>query len=503
MKKRVRINWQRQHRWSSLTSIFLMLAFCISGVILNHRHMWDNVDVSRSVLPPFYRYDKWDQGLLKGTMKTGNHVLIYGSGGIWLSDSVGSNVADYNKGLPSTSAGRQIIAMDINNKGEILAASPTSIYRLDKLTDKWKEIKTDLLESNIVDTSHRISDMIVKGDSLIVLTRSNMLISTDNGLTLTQQGLVAPAEGKHHPTLFRTMLDFHNGTLFGLTGKIILDILSIGFIILCVTGLSMYIYRILIRKKKDRDSAKNMASGYRKNFKWHNTIGASFFVLFMAVVVSGWMLRPPFLIAIVKARTSAIPGTSLASDNPWLDKLRVIRYDKNQGDWILSTSEGWYTMHDLSETPRKLDLAPPVSIMGVKVLEPTVNGQWLVGSFSGIFLWDRSTNAISDYITGEKADLNPGPPFGKLPVAGFSRDFSGNEVVATYDNGTNAIVQPNELSNLPMSVWQAALETHTGRIFFGNSATYFYVFISGGIIFWCMLSGWKIRKGKRKARTRQ
>lgn len=73
-----------------------MLLFCVSGILLNHRSLVKNVNVSRKYLPSRYEYHDWNGGLLRGTTDIGHlprsvsagaadscrHLLIYGSGGI-------------------------------------------------------------------------------------------------------------------------------------------------------------------------------------------------------------------------------------------------------------------------------------------------------------------------------------------------------------------------------------------------------------------------------------
>lgn len=73
-----------------------MLLFCVSGILLNHRSLIKNVNVSRKYLPGRYEYHNWNGGLLRGTTDIGHlppsvsagtadscrHLLIYGSGGI-------------------------------------------------------------------------------------------------------------------------------------------------------------------------------------------------------------------------------------------------------------------------------------------------------------------------------------------------------------------------------------------------------------------------------------
>ena len=187
----------------------------------------------------------------------------------------------------------------------------------------------------------------------------------------------------------------------------------------------------------------------------------------------------------------------------------MVRYDAACGDWLLSTTEGFYSLKSLDAIPEKLTHTPPVSVMGLNVWQKDAGGRWLCGSFSGLYAWDRAQGTATDWFTGEQAEDKPGPPFGKKAISGFSGDLGKEPFAVEYYNGTDALPQPERFATLPMSLWNAALdmslwnaalEVHSGRIYIGIAATYVFVFIAGIAIVWCLWSGWKLR---RKSRVRQ
>lgn len=47
----------------------------------------------------------------------------------------------------------------------------------------------------------------------------------------------------------------------------------------------------------------------------------------------------------------------------------MIAYDDTCHDWLLSTSEGFYSLNLQQGTAKKIDSAPPVSVMGLNVLQ--------------------------------------------------------------------------------------------------------------------------------------
>lgn len=71
---------------------------------------------------------------------------------------------------------------------------------------------------------------------------------------------------------------------------------------------------------------------------------------------------------------------------------------------------------------------------------------------------------------------------------------SVTEIVTDYYDGTTKIVQPESLRRLPMSLWNAALEVHTCRIYMQNTATYVFIFFFGIAVVWCLWTGLKLKK---------
>ena len=98
---------------------FFLLMFCLSGIVLNHPTLFSSVNVGRNLLPQEYRYDKWNNGLFRGTIKWRNKVLLYGNAGVWLTDSTAKAFMDFNKGMPQGVDNRNIRGMATVPTGEV------------------------------------------------------------------------------------------------------------------------------------------------------------------------------------------------------------------------------------------------------------------------------------------------------------------------------------------------------------------------------------------------
>ena len=228
-------------------------------------------------------------------------------------------------------------------------------------------------------------------------------------------------------------------------------------------------------------------------------LGKRLLIPLLILTFTGACLRPPLLILLSKVRTSPVPFTTMDSDNPWHERLRSIRYDRQEQTWLLYTSEGFFTAPTLTTPARKIPLVPPVSIMGINVLEPLKDGQWLVGSFSGLFQWDRERGDVTDLYTG-KAPLPRKIPISEQMISGAALDdewirFDYNKGATSLQGTTRFPDMPDRLADRPMALWNLALEMHTGRYFtcLGDWSL-IYPFLLGTCLFAVLFSGWKIRK---------
>lgn len=498
MKK---ITLRKHHKWFGILIAFFMLMFCVSGIILNHREAVSGIDISRKYLPSDYALSKWNGGLLRGTLKYCGEdpdlkgtVFLYGNSGIWSTDSLAGSFSDFNSGFSKGVDSRNIKGMAQTPEGSLWAASQFGLYRYDFSEKKWNKRVLDL------EYDEKITDITLGGDTLVVAGRSRLYVSLPPYSDFSAITISAPKGYDGKVSLFRTIWMMHSGEILGITGKLFIDAMAIVLIILCVTGIIYWLLPKRIRRLKQKGKDTVACTKWLKgSLNWHDKLGRYTFFVLMFLSFTGWCLRPPVLIAIASGRISPIPFTEQDSENAWKDKLRVIRYDYDKHDWLLSTSDGMYSMSSLYVAPVPVEKAPPVSVMGLNVLQKDFKGNWLVGSFSGMYIWNRDNSCITDYTTGKVAEETSGPPFGLFAVSGYTDDLLGKDIVVGSGSGTDDIAMPDELASLPMSLWNLSLEVHTGRIYtILGSASLFYIFLSGLFTMWCLYTGYAIRKKNRR-----
>lgn len=486
------------HKWVGIVLTLFIFLFALSGIILNHRKLFSGIDVSRNVLPQEYRYRNWNNAAVRGAEKIGgDRVLLYGNIGLWLTDSNFTDFEDFSSGLPQGIDRRKISTVFKRTNGDLLAGTLFGLYRYDSGEGRWRKVRLPIDEERIVDLAE-------KDGTLLVMSRSHLLRTTDL-VDVSVTTLPRPEEYDNRVGLFKTLWTIHSGEIYGLPGMLVVDAIAVIFVFLCISGLVYFFgsLRIKSRKKKKISSAAAIHL-VRWNLKWHNKIGWITLVMLLLTTATGIFLRPPLLIAIAAVRVGIIPFSALDSPNPWHDKLRRITFDRESGRYIVATLDGLYYSDDNFESKlRRYRVQPPVSVMGVTVFEPLAGSRLLIGSFAGLFTFNLQSGEVFDYI--EKVPYRQvsrrGPPIGDYLVTGYVGDFRNAELYFDFNSGARTISgnrsfvpMPPEIRRQPLSLWNVALEVHTARIYnfiFGSWSTLF-IPLAGIIILCILVSGFVV-----------
>ncbi len=481
------ISWRRIHRWIGIPGVVFLFIFCISGIILNHRETFASIDVSRTLLPGSYALKKYNNGSARGTTRLGrDSILLFGNTGIWLTDSSLSRFADFNRGIDKGVDNRNIRNIVKTNDGKVWCATQFKLYRLAE-TGTWVNVE---LPGN----DERLSDLTLTPDSTSVVALTRSAVYVPDGDSFRRVIPEAPEGYIRRVSLFKTVWKLHSGELFGTPGKLFVDFIALAIIILSFTGLAIFIIPISIRHSAGGEIAGKTAR-LKKHLMWHNSIGLYTILFTLLIGGTGMCLRPPVMIPLAITGTAPLPGSALDSDNPWHDKLQAIRYDDATGSWLIATTDGFILSNtDFSGKPRKIskDKAPPLSPMGVNVFCRDADGDWLVGSFSGLYKWNPATGIVTDYFTGKTTSSDGGRPTGQHLVNGYSSDLSTGPVVFDYSLGAPELPpMPEELAAMPMSLWNVALELHVGRCYAPVLGPFsaLFVFLSGLFLITALLSG--------------
>ena len=392
-----RLRWV--HKWGGLFFTLFLIIFALSGIVLNHRVALSEVDVPRSVLPPEYRMEHWNLGAVKGTLRvSSDSILLYGENGLWLTDSSRACFSRFERGMRSGADNRLVANVVRTHSGQLFAVTTFDAYQWNYSTQSWQRLTERFAPSD------RMTDAAVKGDTLVLQSRSELFLATAPYAHFERIHLKAPTNAPLGRFTFRTLWMLHSGELFGAWAQYFVDFLGVILIVLCLTGVVLAFFpKLLKRQRKRQPEGKSVL---RRVFKFslqlHNKLGVYLLAFLLLLTVTGMFLRPPLLVAIARLRHQPLALTHEHNPNPWWDNLRMIRYDRHHHRWLLQTPFGFFTTSNLHSAPTKLDHEPPVGFMGTNVLQQEDADHWIAGSFSGLYRWNARTGESWNLYTGQR-----------------------------------------------------------------------------------------------------
>ncbi|MEZ5071523.1 MAG: PepSY-associated TM helix domain-containing protein [Bacteroidales bacterium] len=471
-KKDIAKTYKKLHKWPGLIIAFVLLNFGISGIVLNHRGFFSSLDVKRSVLPRVYRYANWNNAALKGDLVVApDSILVFGNIGIWVTDSAFEAYRPLNEGFGKGVDRRKTYDLHRMANGDLYAATHFGLYAFSPDRQSW-------VPFHLVSDNQRFVALESVGDTLYALNRSHLFTGRSDGVntTFVRHQLPAPPGYEDRVGLFETIWQLHSGEAFGGIGKVFVDLLALVTLFLSITGILYFFFPGWMKRRKKRERpVQSLARANRWSLRWHNHFGAWVFVFLIFLYFTGMFLRPPLLIPIANARVGPLKFSNLDQDNPWFDRCRDLLWDGEKQYFLLATSEGIHELDPTLSHVVPLPSQPPVSVMGITVLVPFHHGVYVVGSFSGLFLWDPAQGRVLNFYTGQPYEgRSAGRPIGDVQVTGILQDHLGRPYCIDYNQGVQAL-WPNapDFPTMPaevveasgMSLWNVALEFHTGRIF--------------------------------------
>jgi len=457
---------RKYHKWPALVFTLFFLLFAISGILMNHRQTTAHIDIDRKYLPKNYHLKNWNLASVKGIRTiTSDSIIFYGGIGIWLTNSNFDNWKPLMEGIPAGSDYRRVFDLEVTPNG-ILAATRFGLYWLNKGENQWEKL-------HLPETDEFCTSIEIVEPNIYITTRNSIYYATAQTLHFTPIDLKAPIGARKEISTFRLFWNIHSGEILGIPGRLLADLVALVIIFLSLTGIIYFLSPKIIKRYHERIKLHNLKRTTRFSIKWHLKVGAMATLLLVISALTGTFLRPPFLLTIANSRI-VLSNQDVTNSYYWNDKLRDLRYDSCRKKFILATSDGLYHCADLSEPLTKFHGQPPVSVMGINILEPLDNEFYLVGSFSGLFLWSPQTGEIFDYITGKphRNDNALRKPLGENVVSGYAQ-ILGIEYMFDYNKGMVSLHHSESVIPMPSSVanafkfplWNLAQEIHTGRIF--------------------------------------
>lgn len=475
---------RKYHKWVGWVLTPFIILFCVSGIVLNHRKAFSSYDICRAWMPDNYAFHNYNNGIIRGVITThrGN-IFAYGIAGVWKTDSCFSHFAEYNHGFPKGVDNRRILNMGETADHRLWCVTPYAAYQMDDC-GKWHlafESETEL------------EDMTTHGDSLLILSQSEVFISRPPYRHFTPHVLLpSDKHTAHNVNLYTIAMKLHSGELFGLGGRLFVDFMAIAMIILCITGIIFTVLKSSIRHSYSKHIARK-ARLLKVDLTWHNRLGRYSIFFLLWVTVTGICLRAPISASLKKVSFS---GSSEATENPYLGQLRGIRWDPLSSQWLLVTARKIYHMKDLNSTPKAFPHQPKISAMGITVFQ-RLDSTWLVGSLRGLYEMNNLTGEAKGYPLQTRHHVKDRR---RTSIVGFCK--LDHHII--FEKRAGAFPRlpkmPEVLKIQPISLWNVAVEVHTGRIFtaFLRKAVAGYVPVCGLLLIILLVTGWIVGKQRKK-----
>lgn len=442
-----------------------LILWASSGILLNHRKAIRHLSLGRNYLPKAYQYQNWNNASVRSSLEIDSaNYLIYGNIGIWKTDSALQKFTPWMQGFPKGTDAIRTMRVVKTHDGSFFAATQAGLFFKADTSEKWTKVPILLHDE-------RIQDIALRSDSVFVIDRSHLYLfpKASDPSRFQKIQLMSAVGDDNKVSLFLTLWFLHSGEAFGKIGKLIVDFFALVVIFLALSGYVYFLFPHRIRHlRKKAQQFQGWAKVLRFSVKWHQKIGIWLGGFLLVTALTGIFLRPPLLIPIANTRVNKLPWSTLDHPNSWTDRLRNIVWNEDGQRWILGTNDGIFSVdRHFSEQPIPLKGIPPISVMGINVLEPIDQTTFLVGSFNGLFVWQPLNDYVLDYFTGEKpvAPANVSKPISNNMISGLVK-IAEKRLIFDYNRGLiNAQVEmPQMIKDQPFPLWNCALEVHTGRI---------------------------------------
>ncbi len=483
------------HKYFGLFLVLFLMWMAVTGVLLNHPDLIAKFFVPGWLVPSSYHVRNWNRGaLINFVFSEKNPLLGYAGGkkGVWKTTDGGKTFVSMNQGLSPSAYYRKINHLFYKETpySTLFAGTNHGLYQFDFSKNRWKYIP-------LGPKTEPVRKILQIDGNLLVFTESEVFRSKASCKVLCFEP-VTPArmENKLTVSLVRIFFDLHDGKLWGIYGKLLFDGAGLILFFLGLSGFYMWYFPKSFKKRKKNKKKKKI---FKFFFKYHIKFGIWVAPILLIMAGTGLFMRPPFIGAIVGKYLPRIWYPGNLPDNPWDGKIKNALYDHIEKKVVIQADDGFWTGSSSFKKPfKKYDLNVPTFVMGARIFDTYGDGGYLVGSFSGLFHWERKTGMATDMMSGQTAPKLSVTRPGKIMVTGWFKTPDGKEFISDYKMGIIPVGRkrynmkfsmPDELlKNFHMPLWNYLFEIHNGRIFRDFAGNWYILIIPlGSMLFLAIL----------------
>lgn len=482
------------HKYLGLVVILFLIWMSISGILLNHPDLISSISVPGWLIPDEYHYTNWNRSALVTVEKSEtDEKLLFAAGksGVWKSTDGGYSFENLVKnGFPESPFNRKTYSLYLHETetGKVLlACTNRGLYLYDLGKDKWDKPE---YETN----NERAVKVLKRDNKLFLFTRSTLFVSDLNikNLNFEKKKMFREA-GEEKISLIKLFFHLHDGSVWGLPGKLLFDLAGIIMIFLSVSAFYIWYFpgkNKLMTKLKFKKIFRGKADTMNFMWKHHLKLGIWFALILILITLTGFFMRPPAMILIARGSIDAKYYPGFLSENKWEDKIRNATINPQKNTFVLDCTDGlWEGNIDLSQPFQKMKLPIRPFPMGATVLEYK-NNNLILGSFSGLFSVDTQ-NKIFDMVKKEEVKFAPSFRPAKYMITGY---HNSENLSLIFTHGQGMISGDKKLSgykfkmpdhlrkNFSMSLWNVLFEIHNGRYFRSLLGSFYVLLVPLGAL---------------------
>ncbi len=515
------------HLYLGLLVFLYLIIVGATGILLNHPTLLSGLSVPRWMVPPSYRIADWNRSSLKTVVFSEQDPsvgFLAGTEGVWKTTDCGVSFEPMDQGYPDSRAYRRTNHILLHESADgdlLLAGTRNGLFGCSLADERWHPIA---LGSGL----EEVRKILPIEDRVFVFTdshayESSAAASVDDlafrhaHLTRTEGDA---ARASDRISMVRLMFALHGGELWGLPGRLLIDLVGVILVFLSVSAVYMWYFPRSLRWFSRKKPQPRQRKTYAWMTKYHLDLGA-WVTVFLIVVAGTALFMPPSPLVLLAIRTTMPreywPGP--LPDDPWHEAIGNAAYDAANDEILIEAKKAiWRGPADFSEPFAKDTTRPPASAMGTNVMEVTDDGGLLVGSFSGLFECLPDGETIIDLSTGKPRERGRSRgPTGQWMAVGYFETPAGERFVATHKQGVIGIggaelagrfeMPEAMIQGYRMPLWSFLFEVHNGRIvrdWIGDS--YFLISVLGSLsllaISFTGFYDWAYRKLRRGTKTK-
>ncbi len=479
------------HKYLALVTLIYCLWMGLSGITLNHPQLIKQFSLANQIMPANYQFLKWNRMSWRDATFSHNHsniLYVGGKEGVWKSVNQGKNFTLLQEGFPTAAYEKDtfcLLAVDHNEKEPLFAGTRSGLFFRENR--QWQRVTHPILGS------HPVVDLIQVEKQILAFTDSAAFTAASDTFPPKFTELALPRQHRSlQMPLFRWLRKVHDGSIFGFKGRLLVDLIGLILVFLGLSGLIIW-YVKFIRKR----GRKTMLSGgiFAFNYRWHLKLGIISAIFIAITTLSGAFAHPPLLLTIARLKTPASLMPKTDSDNPWHEQIQRAAYLKSRKRIIIATKQGLFSGPvDGSREFIRLPDTLPIHGMGALVFENLDDSRLVIGSFSGLYLWDTADQIVMELKTKAK----PGTPDWGRPIMASGVLIENGEPIQAidYESGLKPLkLRPQTAPAMPgilrsqsrISLWHALFELHNGRIFEEYIGPFYWLITPAGGITFCLI----------------